>query len=71
MQCPICNGDTCIINTREYRSNTVYRRRKCTSCGARFSTVEEHVGGVLTDAEAESLPKGGYFCSTIKGNVPV
>lgn len=44
MICPKCGreGVTKVINTREKKGEcTVYRRRECTICGVRFSTIEK------------------------------
>jgi len=35
MNCPQCNGNTCVVDRRGVR-----RRRKCLTCEHRFSTVE-------------------------------
>lgn len=41
MRCPICNGKTKVIDSRE-RSYLVYRYRdrKCVECGETFGTAE-------------------------------
>lgn len=39
MTCPICGGETHIINSRP-SEDSVRRRRECTECKHRFSTVE-------------------------------
>lgn len=39
MKCPKCNSKTETIDSRESK-NGRYRRRKCLSCGERFSTLE-------------------------------
>ncbi|MEH2939043.1 NrdR family transcriptional regulator [Lawsonibacter sp. JLR.KK007] len=38
--CPICGEDSQVYNTREAADGTIHRKRRCPSCGARFSTVE-------------------------------
>ncbi len=40
MLCPICGGDTKVINSRE-RAFYVYRKRECKECGHRFETEEK------------------------------
>ena len=41
MTCPICGENTEVINSRDYDNGCgVKRRRKCLSCGYRFSTIE-------------------------------
>lgn len=40
MLCPKCKGKAVVIDSRKYKTGEVYRRRKCTSCGCRFSTLE-------------------------------
>lgn len=43
MVCTYCSSPTQVTNSRlQKRSNSVWRRRKCTTCGAVFST-SEHV----------------------------
>ncbi len=42
MICMFCDGDTAVINSRlQKRENSVWRRRKCQSCGTVFTTIEE------------------------------
>ncbi|MEK7529810.1 MAG: transcriptional regulator NrdR [Patescibacteria group bacterium] len=42
MQCPICNKDTKVIDTRLSADGMgIRRRRACVSCDFRFSTLEE------------------------------
>ena len=40
MLCPDCNSNTKVIDSRS-QPGFVYRRRKCKSCGMRFSTEEK------------------------------
>lgn len=41
MYCPICNGDSKVLDTRTNEGeNTVKRRRECVACGKRFTTYE-------------------------------
>lgn len=39
MPCPKCDGDSKVTDSRPVSAN-IRRRRKCISCGNRFSTVE-------------------------------
>ena len=39
-RCPKCGGDSTVIDTRERLNSDIRRRRKCLSCGYRWSTVE-------------------------------
>ena len=39
MRCPICDGATKIIDSRK-EPDCVNRRRECTACKYRFSTIE-------------------------------
>ena len=39
MTCPVCGGDTIVLDSRP-RPDTVHRRRKCLNCDHRFSTYE-------------------------------
>jgi transcriptional repressor NrdR len=42
MVCTYCGSETHVTNSRhQKRSNSVWRRRKCTACGAIFSTTEQ------------------------------
>ncbi|MFA7309132.1 MAG: transcriptional regulator NrdR [Patescibacteria group bacterium] len=42
MQCPLCQADTKVTNSRETDSGrAIKRRRECTVCGQRFSTYEQ------------------------------
>lgn len=41
MKCPYCNSDSNVTNSRlQKRSNSVWRRRKCSECSAIWSTSE-------------------------------
>ena len=41
MVCPYCQSKTQVYNSRKSKShNSTWRRRKCQSCGATFSTLE-------------------------------
>lgn len=41
MKCAICTGRSEVINSRPTSDGAaIYRRRRCSSCGARFSTYE-------------------------------
>jgi transcriptional regulator NrdR family protein len=40
MHCPKCQSDTEVIDSRQRDDGPYYRRRKCASCGHRFSTLE-------------------------------
>jgi transcriptional regulator NrdR family protein len=39
MLCPMCSGESKVINSRP-SEDSVYRRRECLECSHRFSTVE-------------------------------
>lgn len=42
MLCPICGGDSKVLDTRTNESvNSVKRRRECMKCGKRFTTYEK------------------------------
>lgn len=41
--CPVCGYETIVINSRDYKDNTIRRRRECVNCGTRFSTIEAPV----------------------------
>lgn len=42
MLCPVCGGDSRVLDTRTNdHVNTVKRRRECTKCGKRFTTYEK------------------------------
>lgn len=40
MNCPRCGGKAVVVDSRQYPTGEVRRRRKCGSCGHRFSTLE-------------------------------
>lgn len=40
MTCPKCGNKAIVIDSRTYETGEVRRRRKCTRCGFRFSTLE-------------------------------
>jgi len=39
MNCPVCNGPTCVVDSRP-DDESVHRRRCCLDCGHRFGTIE-------------------------------
>ena len=39
MLCPVCEGETKVIDSRR-KPDCVNRRRECLECGFRFNTVE-------------------------------
>lgn len=39
-QCPNCDGETLVINTRVRDTGAIARRRICTECHCRFTTYE-------------------------------
>lgn len=41
MQCPICQSDSKVIDTRAVEGNSIRRRRECMQCGKRFTTYEK------------------------------
>lgn len=39
--CPECHGDTGVYDSRPYENGAkIWRRRKCSTCGYRFTTIE-------------------------------
>ena len=40
MTCPICNGDTKVINSRHRDEGNIERRRKCKVCKYCFNAYE-------------------------------
>lgn len=40
MTCPRCGGKAVVVDSRQYPTGEVRRRRKCGRCGHRFSTLE-------------------------------
>jgi transcriptional repressor NrdR len=43
VNCPRCDASTSILETRRADRNSIRRRRKCSSCGHRFTTYERAV----------------------------
>jgi transcriptional repressor NrdR len=43
MNCPTCDRETRVLETRQSTSGVVRRRRQCRACGARFTTNERIV----------------------------
>jgi transcriptional regulator NrdR family protein len=39
MNCPVCGGDTCVVDSRRNADN-IKRRRKCLACKYQFPTLE-------------------------------
>ena len=38
--CPECEGETQVIDSREEKDGSIHRRRICVMCGHRFNTAE-------------------------------
>ena len=65
MVCPYCKKDSQVVNSRhQKRANSVWRRRKCTNCGAIWTSLERieyastwrvRKGRTLTDFRLETL----------------
>ena len=65
MKCPYCKKDSQVTNSRhQKRTNSVWRRRKCTNCGAVWTSLERidyattwrvRKGKHLTDFRVETL----------------
>ena len=54
MKCPHCNSTNIgVIDTLGGAVNTIYRRRKCKSCGELFRTVE-----IIDNGQNPSVAKG-------------
>ncbi|MCE7003629.1 hypothetical protein LWC34_12440 [Kibdelosporangium philippinense] len=53
MRCPFCrNADSRVVDSREVDEGQVIRRRRsCTECGRRFTTVEEAILGPLRELD--------------------
>lgn len=69
MQCPECNGDTRVSETRLASGRGVRRRRTCVECGSRFSTIEAVVGDVVVlkrDRTLESLDRRKITSSIVR-----
>lgn len=56
MNCPECNADTKVIDSRPIEGG-VRRRRCCKACGCRFSTEEVLVGQKPRSAQPEPSQK--------------
>ena len=41
MNCIKCNGSTSVVDSRPQETSAVKRRRKCSDCGHKFSTIEQ------------------------------
>lgn len=62
MLCPICNSDTRVIDSR-FKDSRIRRRRKCLSCGYRYSTYEvikpnKNMLKLITDVAVDHFFKG-------------
>ena len=40
MRCPVCEGGTKVLDSRDGRGEAIRRRRVCNECGHRFTTRE-------------------------------
>lgn len=52
MKCEKCGGDSTIYIHRKMENNSVYRRRKCKKCGAKWTTIElttDYMKSVIAD----------------------
>jgi transcriptional regulator NrdR family protein len=44
MNCPVCGGDTCIVDSRR-KADSVKRKRRCLACKYQFCTLEVNADG--------------------------
>lgn len=52
MKCEKCGGEGWIYLNRNKENNSVYRRRRCRQCGAKWTTIElpaAYIMGVIAD----------------------
>ncbi len=55
MKCPVCQGDSKVLDTRSNEEGTsIRRRRECMICGKRFTTYEK-----IEDMPLVVIKKGG------------
>ena len=55
MKCPVCQGDSKVLDTRSNEEGTsIRRRRECMLCGKRFTTYEK-----IEDMPLVVIKKGG------------
>lgn len=57
MKCISCNSDTEVYDSRLLEGNQFRRKRKCCSCGCRFSTFEVLEGRLATRVPRTVKPK--------------
>jgi transcriptional regulator NrdR family protein len=44
MNCPVCGGDTCVVDSRR-KADSIKRRRRCLKCKYQFATLEVNADG--------------------------
>lgn len=57
MKCIACNSDTDVYDSRLLEGNQFRRKRKCRSCGCRFSTFEVLEGRLTARPPRPDKPK--------------
>lgn len=62
MKCPLCSGDSSVLQTYNNANNQVRRRRQCDDCGHRFTTKERmfkapKIGKLKEEIENAEQPK--------------
>lgn len=57
MRCIECNGETDVFDSRLLEENQYRRKRKCRSCGCRFSTYEVFESRLATRVPKKPKPK--------------
>lgn len=58
MKCPLCAGDSSVIQTYNNANNHVRRRRCCDSCGHRFTTKEKIIRAVTPGKKSTQTTTG-------------
>ena len=48
--CPKCQGELRVKDSRPKEKNTIYRRRECVECGSRYTTYEFEMGPEIFNA---------------------
>ena len=70
MMCPTCGNQTKVIDS-EASSDSVKRRRKCLSCGYRYSTVEIDVDMYNTLKGCNLSPARNAILTALKKAVAI
>lgn len=70
MTCPVCEEKTKVIDSRP-NLDTIWRRRECTACGYRFTTIEMDEDMMVRQAKKLELLRFRVMFDRVTGKIRI